>query len=459
MKIEKSQGQTPSERFLMDLCDKTFFKLWCYANPYKSDGKELCDLLGVFENHVFIFFDRESKIFNNPESNILLIWERWKREVIEKQIKTADGAKRYISQSPNQIFLDAKGTIPFPIKIPSDVQIHKIIVAQGAKEACEEFSDENVYGSLAVSYCDEPSKDYSFPFLIHLDRKEPVHVFDSHNLEIILSELDTIYDFTAYIIAKELAISQLDLLSYCGEEDLLAHYFNNYDSSERKYLIGTKDKGVNGISIGEGEWKYFVVSERYKLRRKANEASYLWDEIIQRTCQNALDGTLGGTGDIFNYTSAVNEMAMEPRFIRRFLSEAIINAPQKIPEQKHGFWRMLSFRHSFFEDKGYVFFLFKNFDMVVEHYDEYRLIRQKMLEIACGVAKNKFSSLKKIIGIAFDSTKFHEIISMDLLLLNCEIWTDEQKKRFVEENNKLNFFQSETMESGIVNTKDFPVRL
>ena len=93
MAIEKSYGQTPTEKYLSALCDRTFLKLWCYANPFKSDGKELCDLIAVFENHVFLFFDRESQKFGNAEKDIMVSWERWKRQAIDRQIKTAAGAK------------------------------------------------------------------------------------------------------------------------------------------------------------------------------------------------------------------------------------------------------------------------------------------------------------------------------------------------------------------------------
>ena len=58
MKITKSEEVTPTERLLADLCDRSFLKLWSYPNPFKEDKDELCDLLAVFENHVFIFFDR-----------------------------------------------------------------------------------------------------------------------------------------------------------------------------------------------------------------------------------------------------------------------------------------------------------------------------------------------------------------------------------------------------------------
>jgi hypothetical protein len=60
MVIIKSEGVTPTEKLLADLCKRSFLKLWSYPNPIKDDRNELCDLLAVFENQVFIFFDRES---------------------------------------------------------------------------------------------------------------------------------------------------------------------------------------------------------------------------------------------------------------------------------------------------------------------------------------------------------------------------------------------------------------
>ncbi|MHB1524649.1 MAG: hypothetical protein ACYCYB_11930 [Candidatus Dormibacteria bacterium] len=54
----KSPGVTETERMLANFCERSFLKLWSYANPYKDDGKELCDVLAVFGDHVFVFFDR-----------------------------------------------------------------------------------------------------------------------------------------------------------------------------------------------------------------------------------------------------------------------------------------------------------------------------------------------------------------------------------------------------------------
>ena len=61
---------------------------------------------------------------------------------------------------------DLKTHFPFDID-RQKMMAHKIIVAHGAKEACENFSKDNVYGSLAISY--GPGEDeLSFPFMIHM---------------------------------------------------------------------------------------------------------------------------------------------------------------------------------------------------------------------------------------------------------------------------------------------------
>jgi hypothetical protein len=137
MVIVKSKGVTPTERLLADLCEKSFLKSWSYPNPVKDDRDELCDLLAVFENHVFIFFDRENRQLDNLSKDPLVNWNRWKKRVIDDQMRSAHGAERYI-KSGRDIFLDKALEVPFPIDIdPEKMIIHKIIIAHGAKEACE----------------------------------------------------------------------------------------------------------------------------------------------------------------------------------------------------------------------------------------------------------------------------------------------------------------------------------
>ncbi len=418
----------------------------------------MCDLIAVFEDHVFLFFDRESKTFTGEIEDFDLAWARWKKEAVEKQIKSARKARNHVLRKRDHIFLDAACTIPFPVRLPTnDLSIHTIVVAHGASDACKRYSPDNISGSLGVIYSDDSKQIPSLPvpFVVQLERTEPVHLFDSHTVEIILGELDTFYDFTSYITAKEAAIAQYDHIVYAGEEDLLAHYYGNFDEQTKSHFIGSRDKTYDCILVPEGEWQAFVSSEPYQRKKIADKDSYLWDELLQRTSQNALDGTLLGDGGVFKSQSAIFEMAKEPRFVRRELAKAMLRAITNFPDSAQAITRHLSFMPSFYKTTGYVFLQvrYKGND----HYDTvYRPKRRAILTIACGVAKNKFPHFSKIVGIGIDAPKFSETNSEDFLLLKCDTWPDEQRQFYDDQNKGFKFFESPSLKAEIRTATNFP---
>lgn len=438
MGIVKSTGVTETERLLSDLCEQTFLNLWSYPNPYKDDGKELCDLLVVFENTAIVFFDREKSLDVKKEHDTVLSWERWKRRVIDAQAKTAKGAERYL-RSGRSIYLDSQMTtlLPRGSDAPFDV-IHKVVVAHGALEACKAASDQNVSGSLAISYGDTTTAAPPFPFLLNLEKDQPIHVFDSHNLPIVLRELDTIWDFTDYLKAKTDAITQLDCLTYCGEEDLVAHYFLNYDEKANYHRVGTNDQTVSVVMIGEGEWQDFEKSAVYDRTKKANKVSYLWDRLIQHTGRVALAGRSIGTSPLQSERSAIHEMAKEPRFSRRALSEHMDAAIRNFPEEAGESARNLSVMSSFYSDKKYVFLQVRAPEEIRARPD-FREVRHSMLEIACGVVKTRFPDIQWVVGIAVDPPKYSREISEDFILMDCTDWTDERVAHYEEANKVLCF--------------------
>lgn len=428
---------------LAELCDTTFLKLWSYANPYKDDHHELCDLLAVFGNSVFVFFDREIELDTSGD-DFKVRWDRWKRKAVEAQIKTARGAERYL-KSGRPVYLDGKGSEAFPINIaPEQMVVHKIVVAHGAKEACRSFSSTNSTGSLGIWYGQQTPNSLSFPFVIDLDRRDPVHVLDSESLPIILSELDTVADFGAYLDEKTRAIKSLELLAYSGEEDLLAHYYCNFDETSKRHFIGVEEPRVNAVAIEEGEWTTFVESDLYKETKRANEESYFWDDLLQLTSQNSLDGTLLGA-DPKTGPSAVAEMAREPRFVRRELSEGVRHAIQRFPgpPKPGSITRHVLLMPSYYEGTAYVF-LQMAVDAKLRKRPDYREKRQKILSIACGAAKNRDPSLKKIVGIAIDAPKLVKENAEDFLLLCCETWTGEDRNYWEAENRPWRFFHEST---------------
>ena len=440
--IRKSHGTTRTENLLSGLCDCAFLQLWSYANPHKDDGHELCDLLAVFDKHVFVFFDREKAFPDETTPHTRISWERWKREAIERQVRTLGGAVKYI-KSGREIFLDPRRQRPLPLSFDrSTSNYYKILVAHGVEAAIQGASDENVTGSLAVSY-GAPSDDIDLPFVVNLDKDDPVHVLDSSTLPVILGELDTIFDLSNYFAAKEEAVRSLQGVFYCGEEDLLAHYFMNFDEDSNRHFIGVEDESPTHLMIAEGWWRDFEQSVVYQKTKLANEVSYLWDELIQKTCAHSLGGTLLGNCDGFDRSSPISEMAREPRFSRRALSRTMSNAIGDFPSDADSIWRWVSFMPSYYSDQGYVFLQLWVPFRIRGH--EYRGKRRRILEIACGAAKVKWPHLTKVIGIAMDAPKHAIENSEDFLAMDCRDWSEAEYAEYRHLNRDFEFFEKPQM--------------
>jgi hypothetical protein len=436
----KTTGVTATERMLAEFCRKSFLSIWTYPNPYKDDKHELCDQLAVFGKHIFIFFDRNNALPTSSEKDPKVLWARWKRNVIDKQINTAHGAERYI-KSRRKIYTDGKCTKLLPIEIDIEkMHFHKIIVAHGAKEACLNSSAENIYGSLGIAYC-SPSEPLDYPFIVELDNSSPIHVFDSHNLPIILSELDTVTDLGNYLLEKEKTVKKSKIFTYCGEEDLLAHYYLNIHSKTKKHFIGSEDESINGFALGEGDWHEFLKSPTYLQTKKASKISYKWDEMIQRSCDNFEIGRLGGNSHLLKGRSPIFEMVKEPRFMRRSLAELMSQAIESFPDNPSDSTRHLRVMPSFFPETAYLFLQLKAPSSVRDRLN-YREVRRHFLEVACGALKNKSPQYKNIVGIAIDAPKHYSDISEDFILMPCENWTENLKTHYEELNEILGFFKS-----------------
>ena len=260
-------------------------------------------------------------------------------------------------------------------------------------------------------------------------------------MPIVLSELDTVFDFATYLLEKVRAASALDYLSYCGEEDLLGHYLLNYDDKTKRHVIGSTGEQPIGVMIGEGEWRGFSQSEVYKNTKKEDRISYFWNELIQRTCQNSLDGTLGGNSDILRGQSAIYEMVKEPRFVRRGLADKTLTAFERFPDTG-SFTRQVTLLPSFQKNVAYVLLQLRVPEPLRSEPD-FREKRQAILEIACGAAKNKFPNLVKVIGIGIEAPKFSGGTNAeDFLLMPCDIWSAEQKDRYRNLNKNWHFFET-----------------
>jgi hypothetical protein len=249
MVIEKAEGVNESERYLQKLCDKTFLSLWSYPAVHKEKGKECCDLLVIFENHVIIFSDKDCQF---PDSGqIKNDWERW------------------IKKYPNQLFLDSLCEKPFPLEIPnlSTAKFHLVVVAHGSSTRCQQ--EHGGSGSLMINSsmkgfsAHDAIKNGGIPFMVgDIDPSRTfVHILDDTSLEIVVDTLDTIADFVSYLTDKEKFFRSGKAVIASGEEDLLAYYLTHAnDKNQSDFIIASQVDNRTLLIFEEGFWEQFVQS-------------------------------------------------------------------------------------------------------------------------------------------------------------------------------------------------------
>lgn len=133
-------------------------RLWSYPCVYQDkgvsqtgEGKELCDLLVVFENHILIFSDKHCVFPSTGNSE--LDWSRWYRRSVLAAEKQLRGAERWIKDHPDRIFVDRACKQRFPVSIPSfaDAKYHLLVVAHGSVQRTRQALGGATLGAVAVA--------------------------------------------------------------------------------------------------------------------------------------------------------------------------------------------------------------------------------------------------------------------------------------------------------------------
>jgi hypothetical protein len=207
--------------------------------------------------------------------------------------------------------------------------------------------------------------------------------------------------------------------------------------------------------IAEGAWEDLKRRPEYAATKKANKKSYFWDELINKTCENFLQGTLLGNSDLLEGRSAIREMAKEPRFVRRTIFELMFGAIEQFPNEARELTRLMRYIPSYEKGKGYVFLQIYVPPEIKSLNNDEREIRQEILLIACGAAKNHMPDLHTVIGIGIEPPKLVTDIGEDFVLLDCSEWSKERSSEFEEKNRTLNFFNSPTLRRYDQQTTEF----
>lgn len=436
---------TPSERYLTKLCRHSFLRLWSWPNVYRDQhwsgnnvGKEVCDLLVVFDHHIFIFSDKYCDFPNT--GNLGLDWSRWFKRAILQSAQQIWGAERWLKQHPDRLFLDDRCTQRFPVPLPplDKAIFHRIVVAHGAGERCRSTYGGSgslmlMPGLLAEDHWNASRQSFH-PFATGRlsESKGYVHVIDDFSLDILLTVLDTVSDLALYLQRKEELVQSDRLITAAGEEELVAYYLRHIDANNEHYFHIPSDN--NGIGIFEGLWNSFQKHPDRLAQVRANTISYSWDKLIDKFTTHLLEDTqyYCTHPSVYEQERGLRLLARENRTRRRMLAKSLISALKRGDENDR-FTRVGL--PSIAGDPHYVFLTLK--PRVDRSYDEYRTVRRNLLEACCMAARLKFPDAKDIVGIATEPWSHKNGRSEDLLLMDGTQWNKELEAEALELQDQL----------------------
>ena len=470
--INKNAGLTGSERRLAALADRTFLRLWSYPNTFNDrpkstdgSGQEIADLLAVFENNVILFSDKE--IGWQDDKSLGLSWARWFRRAIQGSVDQLKGAERWIDRYPDRVFVDKHCTQRLPIPLPSsgDRVFHLVAVAGGAQVASRKYFDDPrgtfmIEPSLQGPAQVNTTRSGFCPFVV--GDVNPggnfIHVLDRVALELVLEELDTVADFTEYLVARCKFLRSGGVTIVMGEEHLLAAYMmNGFTDGPPAFLPrGMRRPALRRlVAIPTGEYETYTSSSLYADIRVLKKQSMLWDRVIEMLTEDVLKGTSVAIFDqqpsIQLSEQALRVMASERRIDRVSLAQSLWGAMELCVDNKMARFvrRAYVSRRVPSRKIGYVFLILPQ-DLLAGTDEEYRAHRAMMLLTYCLSVHREKPQLHTVVGLALDVFRRDGEIrtqSEDLLALDSPEWTPELIDNF--ETNKMDF--------GLMDPRKLPV--
>jgi len=378
-----------AEKFVFQVCKKSFLSLWSYANPLGKNDKELCDILIVCEPDIIIISVKEVKVTKSKD--VTIDWKRWIKKAVEGSVKQIYGAERWIKSASNVVRRDGTKGLALPKK--EEQRIHRVAVALKRGKKVPIF-----YGDFGKGF---------------------VHVLDEISFKIILHELDTIKDFINYLLAKEEFYhfkTQTPLLA--GEENLLAFYLIQGRKFPDKY---------DSVFLDNNLWKGMIKKPEYRKKKKADKISYVWDILIDKISKSILENKLEYSSSPSHGEIILRAMAQEDRFSRRILGKSFV-----------GFIALSSkniLRARMVPGPSGILYVF----LATPHTLE-RKYRRAEIETRCIVARGLNQDIDTVIGIATEQHKPRAGRSFDLYYFYKPDWTKKDQARMKSIQQTSGFF-------------------
>ncbi len=294
-----------------------------------------------------------------------------------------------------------------------------------------------------------------------------IHVFDDATLDIVMSELNTITDLTDYLMKKEKLIRSTHLIGASGEEELVAYYMTHMNAAQEHDFAkpdGSSWETNEAFVIGAGHHAHMLSNPQYIAKKNADEASYIWDKLIEAFTDNMLAGTTivpdGKEFDLAQHEEGVRHMALVPRHLRRVYGEAIIGALDIGSTRDRMTRAFLPGPNETNTETGFFFMTLAVPDLeLAGGYEQYRQVRRNMLEIYALTFLRKHPNLKRIVGIATEPPANPDMkvgSSEDLILAEPPEWSDEFVKELEESQKVFNIAREGNSKEYAIQGSEFP---
>ena len=374
-----------AEDFLEALATRSFFLDWCFRSPALPNGRELCDLLVVFDHTAIIWQVKDLKLDEHG---------RYKAAEVQKNFRQLSGAFRQL----------------FELKTP--------VALVNARRTTETFDPSRITDVFLISALLGDGEEHFSGFAEVQERS--VHVFTRGFTEIVLGELDTISEFVEYLRAKQvlLASKSKSLVLLGGEENLLGFYLQNNRSFTR--LAEATD-----VTIEDGFWTALQQDPGYRAKKAADRISYAWDSIIERAHEGSTQ-----------YEQVARELARPNRFERRVLAQSFYDMHVAAHEDTaHPIARRITVGRDPVPGRQttYVF-------LFIEETGS-RDLRREMLHGLCVVARDIYRSNRTVVGIATEK-RLAPGCSYDFCLLDYPDWPEEMAKAAERLRVEAGFFEN-----------------
>jgi len=373
----EADGRTPSGRFVTRLCRHAFLDIWTLPNPVGKKGKELCDCLVVFDEHVIIVSVKDIAYKDTGDHVGFL---RWQKDAIDKSVQQIRGAERFLARVDHVEASDGR-TVPLPPA--AERRYHRLSVSLGG--------------------------DGKVPTMSVRDDGAPVHLLDERSVGVIFALLPTVADFTGFLEALDALPTAVVMQG--GMEDmatLFVRYGSNFcDQDELPHLM----------IVDEGLFTSFLESPEYRDFRQRLDDAFYWTGLLERWAEDIRrDGDLPTRmriGDLPDHAPLV-QMAREPLSARAVLGAGLrdfLTRSTRVACRVMSPW----------PDVAYV---------VLAGSSEGREERGQELLSRCWIVGAKARNLRVVVGVALDRPGTSKVgYAEDIVLVGQPEWTDADEAK------------------------------